>query len=290
MARPLKEGLDYFPFDVDFFSDIKVRRLSKACGPTSQSILICLLCNIYQDKGYYIEWNKDLPFLIADTVGVSEGSVEEVIKKAVQVELFDENIYEQYKVLTSVGIQSRYILVTDRRKNVELVSEYILIDVSNKKVNVINNRVNVINNRVNVINNPINGDISTQSKVKESKVKEISLSNARESRLVFISLIPLMEELLNDQSCIEDFQRTAGAPYPNAETISDKVKEFFAKLTVDGEETKERKDAIYHFKSWCRQQAEIDRTQKQKGGNNGHSSAKHNRKPANKTGMAGIKD
>lgn len=65
MARPLKEGLDYFPLNVDFFSSIKVRRLSKACGSTSQSILICLLCNIYQDKGYYIEWNKDLPFLIA---------------------------------------------------------------------------------------------------------------------------------------------------------------------------------------------------------------------------------
>ena len=26
MARPIKKGLDYFPFDVDFFSDRKIKR------------------------------------------------------------------------------------------------------------------------------------------------------------------------------------------------------------------------------------------------------------------------
>ncbi|MCS2285181.1 DUF4373 domain-containing protein [Bacteroides fragilis] len=46
MARPTKQGIEYFSLDVDFFSDIKVRRISKACGPASTSILICLLCNI----------------------------------------------------------------------------------------------------------------------------------------------------------------------------------------------------------------------------------------------------
>lgn len=171
MARPLKEGLDYFPFDVDFFMDIKIRRLSKACGPTSQSILICLLCNIYQDKGYYIEWNKDLPFLIADTVGVSEGVVEEVIKKAIQVELFDENIYDRYNVLTSVGIQSRYIVVTERRKKIDWISEYVLIDV-------VKNEVNDNNNEVNVCNNSVNDNRSTQRKVKESKGKDTKVSKS----------------------------------------------------------------------------------------------------------------
>ena len=77
MARPTKQGIEYFSLDVDFFSDIKVRRISKACGPASTSILICLLCNIYRDKGYYIEWDEDLPFVVADTIGTTEGAVEE---------------------------------------------------------------------------------------------------------------------------------------------------------------------------------------------------------------------
>ena len=32
MARPNKEGLDYFPFDVDFFSDEKIGSISGEFG------------------------------------------------------------------------------------------------------------------------------------------------------------------------------------------------------------------------------------------------------------------
>lgn len=108
MARPVKQGIDYFPFDVDFFSDIKIRKIARACGSQATSILICLLCNIYKDNGYYILWDEDLPFVIADTVGVSEGAVKEVIYKALQVDFFDQNIYNKYQVLTSYGIQKRF--------------------------------------------------------------------------------------------------------------------------------------------------------------------------------------
>lgn len=54
MARPKKQGIDYFPLDVNFFSDVKIRKIARACGSQSTSILICLLCNIYKDNGYYI--------------------------------------------------------------------------------------------------------------------------------------------------------------------------------------------------------------------------------------------
>lgn len=102
MARPLKQGLEYFSFDTDFFSDVKIRRISRACGPASTSILICLLCNIYRDKGYYIAWDENLPFVVADTIGTTEGAVEEVIKKAIQVGFFDKELFDKYKILTSM--------------------------------------------------------------------------------------------------------------------------------------------------------------------------------------------
>ena len=60
-GRPVKQGIDYFPLDVDFFSDIKVRKIVRACGPQSAYILICLQCNIYKNEGYYIWWYDDLP-------------------------------------------------------------------------------------------------------------------------------------------------------------------------------------------------------------------------------------
>lgn len=92
--------------------------------------------------------------------------------------------------------------------------------------------------------------------IKDKLNKTISISLRGESRFIFESLHPLLEEFLNDNTIIEDFRRLADIPYPSTDTVKDLIKEFFLKLTVDGETAKERKDAIYHFKSWYRQEIE----------------------------------
>ena len=51
MARPIKDGIDYFSFDVDFLRDIKVRRVMRSCGNVSVAILISILSTIYRDTG-----------------------------------------------------------------------------------------------------------------------------------------------------------------------------------------------------------------------------------------------
>lgn len=161
MARPKKQGIDYFPFDVNFFSDVKIRKIARACGSQSTSILICLLCNIYKDNGYYILWDEDLPFVIADTVGVSEGAVKEVIFKAIQVGFFSKDIYEKYKVLTSYGIQSRFKSAVYKREEIEYIVEYLISD---------------IRNAVSDSKNQVSDTESTQSKVKVKRKKNISPS------------------------------------------------------------------------------------------------------------------
>lgn len=162
MARPTKKGLDYFPLDVDFLSDLKVRRIIKACGKEAVHILVALLANIYRDEGYYVLWDDDLAFLVADEVGTKEGTVEELVRKAVQVKFFDKDIFDKYSVLTSKGIQNRYILATKERKKVELEFKYLLT-----------NEVNRSNISINGRKNSVNQGNNQQSKVKESKEKEI---------------------------------------------------------------------------------------------------------------------
>jgi hypothetical protein len=156
MARPKKQGIDYFPLDVNFFSDVKIRKIARACGSQSTSILICLLCNIYKDNGYYILWDEDLPFVIADSVGVSEGAVKEVILKAIQVDFFDKDIYEKYKVLTSHGIQSRFKSAVYKREEIEYVVEYLVSDIQNS---------------ISDGKNCVSDTESTQSKVKVNRKK-----------------------------------------------------------------------------------------------------------------------
>lgn len=173
MARPTAKGVEYFPLNVNFINDLKVRKLLLSCGAEAIAVLIYLLSTIYKDKGYYVEIHEDEIDLIALDVNVTPEFVLEVINKACEVRFFDVNLYENFNILTSKGIQERYLKITERRKNSVVITQFNLINVYNNSVNVNNNLVNVDNNSVNVYK-------STQSKVKESKVKKSkvkSLSN-----------------------------------------------------------------------------------------------------------------
>ncbi len=160
MARPYKQGVDYYSLDVDFLKDIKYRKIRKSCGPQTCEILLCLLSYIYGDTGYFLRWDEDSAFLVADDVGAKEGLVEEVVNKAVQVGFFDHDKYQKYKILTSNGIQKRYKLMTSKRKEVVLQEEYLIIDVNNSPSTVVNG-----------VNNT-QREKERESKVNKSKVNK----------------------------------------------------------------------------------------------------------------------
>lgn len=173
MARPTAKGVEYFPLNVNFINDLKVRKLLLSCGAEAIAVLIYLLSTIYKDEGYFVEIHEDEIDLIALDVNVTPQFVLEVINKACEVRFFDVNLYNNFNILTSKGIQERYLKITERRKNSVVITQFNLI-------NVYNNSINVNNNSINVNNNPVNVYRSTQSKVKERKGKESkvkSLSN-----------------------------------------------------------------------------------------------------------------
>ena len=200
MARPVKQGIDYFPFDVSFFSDVKIRKIARACGANSTSILICLLCNIYKDNGYYILWDEDLPFVIADTVGVSEGAVKEVMLKAVQVGFFDKDLYEKHKILTSSGIQKRFLLATYQRKETYIIPGY-LIDCANNSIDCENNQINNVDNKQSKVkvkrknNKPKETSTNVEAKKAEQAKKLAAAKAATLKRRdeFYNSLVPYVE-------------------------------------------------------------------------------------------------
>ena len=242
-GRPTKQGIDYFPMDVGFFSDVKIRKISRACGSQSASILICLLCNIYKDEGYYIVWDEDLPFVIADIVGVSEGAVKEVLIKALQVGFFDNTLYEKYHVLTSFGIQKRFLLATYKRKETELIPEYMINDVNNS-----------INDGINSIND-VNNEQSKVNKRKSSpphiRVGELFPADSFFDK----SLDDCYAELKSNQSWAETVTmntRSSGYNDFTLEAFYEYLKQFFMEQQNKGETAKSPKDAMSHFASWLK--------------------------------------
>lgn len=129
MARKSKSGLSYFPFDVDFFNDDKIELVSSEFGIKGEIIAIRLLCLIYRE-GYYYKWGKDESLLFAKRVGngLTGALVEEVVNGLVKRSFFDKGVFDRFKILTSRGIQTRYLEAKERAKNVELLREYALID------------------------------------------------------------------------------------------------------------------------------------------------------------------
>lgn len=178
MARPLKQGLDYFPLDVGFLQDMKVRRIIKSCGASAISVLIWLLGSCYRDEGYYIWWTEDLPFIVADEIGVTEGCVQEVVKRALQVGFFDAGMKEKYGILTSAGIQKRFLEVTSRRKAAFLRRDFALIS-----INVDNNSINVCNNSINVYSNEQSKEKKRKGKESKEKEEEKNVLSSQDERI-----------------------------------------------------------------------------------------------------------
>ena len=118
MARISKPGVDYFPLDVNFLQDRKVRRISCRHHAAGIAALTSLLCLIYKEKGYYVLWNKDTLFDIAQEACCEEEEMQAIIDDCLSVGLFDTYIYKEYGVLTSQAIQEQYhkIIIDSRRK------------------------------------------------------------------------------------------------------------------------------------------------------------------------------
>lgn len=158
MARQTKKGLDYFPLDVDFFNDIKVRKLIKYQGGKAVTVYTHLLCNIYRN-GYYLVWDDELPFIISEVTGYDEAYIQEAIKCCMNIGLFSKKMYDEEGIITSKGIQLRYEEVCKLCKRKAIVSEFNLI--SSEEIN------------INSEETPIKSEFSTQRKEKKSKVNKI---------------------------------------------------------------------------------------------------------------------
>ena len=91
MARPQKEGLDYFPVDVDMCSDDKIYMLELECGLEGVALFMKLLMKVY-DNSYYLEWRDKDAKIFAHKNSVGVNVVNNFIQVCLENELFDADI------------------------------------------------------------------------------------------------------------------------------------------------------------------------------------------------------
>lgn len=149
MARPRKEGMDYFPHDVHLSDDKKVIALRTLHGNDGYAFYGIMLECIYQEPNFELEVSDaETRQILARKVEVTPIKFDEMLKTAIKHRCFDQERYENDGVLTSNGIKKRASVVVEKR--VTMRDKYISGVVSDAEI----------------------GVESTQSKSKR-KVKEI---------------------------------------------------------------------------------------------------------------------
>lgn len=188
MARPIKTGLDYFPFDVDFFIDDKLQFISARFEEKGELIAVKLLCKIYK-TGYFLNWDEDQALLFAKGAGrnVTHTLVKDVVAELVKRSFFDKTLFEGFSVLTSFGIQKRYIRIcADAKRKVDFDKmKYGLFGLNEFPPEL---------KPLTPVETPIIREFSTQRKGKESKVKETNTTHTpAEIKVDFLADIGLLE-------------------------------------------------------------------------------------------------
>jgi hypothetical protein len=157
MARPIKTGLDYFPMDCNIDDNLEL--IEAEHGLSGFAIVIKLWQKIYS-SGYFIEWDADEVLLFSKKVNSEITIINSVITSCFKRKIFDEKLHKQYKVLTSSGIQKRFILACSqsKRSSICVIKEFILV--TSEFTRLISEEI------------PFNSVFSTQSKVYKSKEEE----------------------------------------------------------------------------------------------------------------------
>ena len=164
MARKNKIGLDYFSHDVEMFNDIKIKFIKAKHGLIGYAIFLRLLENIYKENGYYIQIDDKFNILFADDNKLDINVYINVLNDCINENLFNKEIYEKHKVLTSKRIQLNFLAGAERRKLIELKKEFLLLTDDLLE----NDNIKIID----VYINSENDDISTQKEIESKKKKE----------------------------------------------------------------------------------------------------------------------
>lgn len=177
MARPRKDGLDYFPLDVNFLSDLKIKKIIRAYGAQAVAVVMSVLTTIYRDNGYFANYDEDLIFIIADELKLEDSYVKNVIEKLIEVDFLNKEQKEKNNILTSIGIQERYLKACERRVKTTLNATYNLLNDSSNELPQTESTPEGSFCKQKPRSTGVNDSKSTQSKVNKNKVNKNKINN-----------------------------------------------------------------------------------------------------------------
>lgn len=242
MARPQKAGLEYFPLDVDMANDERVEFLEAKYGVEGFGTLIHLLSAIYRN-GYYLPWGEIQIYTTAKRINLPVTHLTNIVNLCITIGLFDVYLWETYGILTSHGIQARYIKACDYRKKIKMVKEFCLITPDDgvkegrfqyiDAPKAVSLRKTPISHRE-TIEKPVEVEQLSEEKPPQSKVKESNISTTTTTPLYspIEEQEPMMDEELS--RVVQAFSDNIHPITPmEFETLQEAMRVFSAERVIE---------------------------------------------------------
>lgn len=121
MARPPKEGMDYFPHDVTASADKKIEALRALHGNNGYVFYFIMLEQIYQEANFELdisdaEMKEDMIQILARKIQITIDEFKQILNTALKWGCFDKKLFDEKGILTSDGIKKRAGLVLAKRR------------------------------------------------------------------------------------------------------------------------------------------------------------------------------
>jgi hypothetical protein len=122
-----------FNHDVNCLQDKGLKMLKVKEGLLGYAIFFRILEEIYSGTtGYYLEKTEEFDLLFCDDNKIDKDFYENVISTSIEKNLFDKEMFEDYKILTSKRIQSEFIKVVGDVNRIK--NDYLLLEEKKKKI------------------------------------------------------------------------------------------------------------------------------------------------------------
>jgi len=219
MARPIKKGLDYFPMNVN--PDRKIKLLVRKYGLEGKAVYTTLLEMIYQE-GYFLQLDDDFEEDFSIEYDMNLELVGQILVFMCRKELFDVSLFEKKRVLSSKGVQSRFLEATKKRSINNTIEKHDLL--STDGVNAAESTPEQEFPTRKPQDSEINAPNSAQSKVNERKLKNIK--SKREKEKDFALSINSLNFGLPDNE-IEKFIKYWTESSPNSQKLKHELERSF---------------------------------------------------------------
>lgn len=111
-----KNGFPAVKIDTELFEKESTKVIINEYGSDGITTLIFTILAIFRNEGYYLYFDDDFVDYTSNQTGISAHIVENVIGMAVDIDLFDSDVFEKFSVLTNKDLQRQYVACFYKRR------------------------------------------------------------------------------------------------------------------------------------------------------------------------------